>query len=187
MNQRTTLLMMIFSFAAMSLKASVSPSSQMVQLKAAPEIGKHISPPHRESNTMCMTSSAQMDDCFEALIRGVKYTLSYRKSAKRAVTRLYTDDIHFQTPRGLHVGDLVTLRSSSELLVAPYFEVYAVTDEQWMPLVGILDGANWTWDVKSGKLTSTRIDDLHPTPENPIQLRILGFVKKRPQKEASAK
>jgi hypothetical protein len=176
------LLMLISIFAAVNLRASAS-LSKMVQLKAEPEIGKHISPPYRKSGMLCMTNSAQLDDCFEALINGIQYVVSYRKSKNDAVTRIYTNDAKFSTPRGLHVGDMLTIRKRSDLLIAPYFEVYAATDEAWIPVVGFLDRIDWGDDDKSGELTGERVDDVHPSPENPIQVRISGFVKTEPGRQ----
>jgi len=182
-NRGMTLFVLTCAFATMSLRVSASPSSKLVQLSTEPKIGKPLSMPHPRSGMLCMTNSAQFDDCFAALISEVKYVVSYRKTKHDAVTRIYTNDAKFNTPRGLHVGDTLTIRKRSDLLIAPYFEVYAATDESWIPIVGFLDTVNWDYDDKSHKLIGKSIDDIHPSPDNPIQVKISGFVKTEPGRQ----
>lgn len=143
-----------------------------------PEVGHRISPAKGKTHFQCMRNSAQFDECFEALFQGVRFVVSYKKVRINGyeITRVSTHDPKFSTPSGLHVGDVVTVRNSSEFVVAPYFEVYVATGERWMPVVGMLGSVNWQPDDSTDKLKSTLVSDLHPTPENPIRLTITGFV-----------
>lgn len=128
-----------------------------------------------------MTNSAQFDDCFEAVVNGIQYNVSYRESENDAVTRIYADDPRFSTPRGLHVGDMLTIRKRSDLLIAPYFEVYGATGEAWIPVVGFLDRINWGYDDKSGMFTRESVNNIDLSPDHPIRVRISGFAKTDPK------
>ena len=156
---------------------------------ATPQIGDFYSVFRPETGKACAVNSAQIFPCVEMQINGIFYTISYgmNESGLYSVSRVSTCDAKFRTPLGLHNDDKMTIRSRGDVIFAPYFEVYAATSEQWMPVVGFLDRLNWTQDPKTGSLAGKTIDDLNPTPEHPIQLSVFCFVKKAPARVAEAK
>ena len=156
---------------------------------ATPQIGDFYSVFRPETGTACMVNSAQFDACVWTQIDGVVYTISYGKneSGVYVVSRISTCDDKFKTPLGLHNGDKLTIRSREDLIFAPYFEVYAKTNEQWMPVVGILDRLSTTWDPKGCVFNGKTFDELNPTPEHPIQVSASCFVKKAPTPQTPVK
>ncbi len=149
-----------------------------VKLPTEPELGKRIVVPRNADVGRCMTSPGQMDKCVKATVNGIKYTVGYRKRGSRGnvVTYVHTNDPKFQSPEGLHVGDVATVENPESIIAAPGFEIYGKKGKGWIPVVGF----NGQVDVaQEGQADEKReAKTLKPATESPVRLRIRGFTKR---------
>jgi hypothetical protein len=147
-----------------------------------PAVGERIEAPSGAGQTQCMVNSAQFDPCTWATADGIVYTIAFRQRDGKDyfVTRVGTTDPKFKSPDGIRVGDAITVNGPEDVFEAPYFEVYANSKTQWVPIVGILGKANV---VVSSKSTEMRfVQALWPNGPAAIRLFVSGFVEREPQK-----
>lgn len=112
-----------------------SPSSS---LSHVPEIGETLespSIPESASHLACATGPAQFDACFDVLIGGVTYQVTFDEQSRK-VTSIATSDLKFKTLDGHKIGDSIEFPRSM-LEVSPYWYVYGPdTLDGWKPVVG---------------------------------------------------
>ena len=126
-----------------------------------------------------MVNSAQFDPCAGAFIDGVRYTIAFRmqENSSYSVTRVYTDDVRFESPEGLRVGNAITANGPEDIFEAPYFEVYARKGTRWVPVVGVLGMVN----LGTGGigLRGEKVETLWSGGRKPVQLRIGAFIEQK--------
>jgi ribonuclease BN (tRNA processing enzyme) len=103
-----------------------------------PEIGETLDAPaipESASHLACATGPAQFDACFDVLIGGVTYKVTFDEQSRK-VTSVATSDLKFKTLDGHKIGDSIEFPRSM-LEVSPYWYVYGPdTADGWRPTVG---------------------------------------------------
>jgi len=140
-----------------------------------PKVGDSIAPRH--DSTACLINSAQIDPCYFTDVDGISYQVAYRSEGNAfRVTYVQTSDPGFITPDGLKIGDMIAISKEDDLILAPYFAVYANRGKVWIPVVGNLQG-----DVavarRDGKDKMVPINQLH-LGDGQIHVRISAFVQR---------
>src|ERR1051326_2400566 len=112
-----------------------SPSSPLTHV---PEIGETLDAlaiPESASHLACATGPAQFDACFDVLIGGVTYKVTFDEQSRK-VTSVATSDLKFKTLDGHEIGDSIEFPRSM-LEVSPYWYVYGPdTLGGWRPIIG---------------------------------------------------
>ncbi len=129
-----------------------------------------------------MVNSAQFDPCVWTTVDGIVYMIAFRQRDGKNyfVTRVSTNDTKFKSPDGIRVGDEITVNGPEDVFEAPYFEVYAKSKTNWIPIVGMLGNANVVVGGKKGEVKS--LQALWPSGRAPVRLFVGGFVEQESQK-----
>jgi len=153
-----------------------------VTLARVPAIGEQIAAPKGEVRTRCMVNSAQLDPCVEATVDGTVYTVAFRQEDNKryVATRVSTIDPKFRSTDGIRVGDAITVNGPEDVFEAPYFEVYAKSKTEWVPIVGFLGKANVAVGEKGGEMKS--VQEIWLNGRAPVRLFVGGFVEQESQK-----
>lgn len=143
-----------------------------VQLKSQPKVGSHIAVPRQAELGLCASDPSQLDKCFKGSVKGVHYTIAFRRHRLRGnvVTYVYTKDPNFESPDGLRVGRVL---DAETILAAPGFEVYGRKGEGWIPVVGFNNEVYLARDGMADEKVSAK--SLFPSKGKPVRLRIIGF------------
>jgi hypothetical protein len=151
-------------------------SFPQIKLEKVPAIGDPIPAPSNVGKIQCMVNSAQFDPCVTELVDGIMYTVAMRQRNGGAyfVTRVSTIDPKFKSIDGIRVGDVITVNGPEDIFEAPYFEVYARSKTQWVPIVGNLGRVNVVVGDKGGAMKDKQ--SLWPNGPTPVRLWIGGFV-----------
>jgi hypothetical protein len=142
--------------------------------EAVPEIGMKLADkriPESAHHNLCITHSAQMDPCFEKVIRGVRYTIAF--DARHRVTYISTRDPAFRTEDGHRVGEVIEVQDDA-LEVILGWQIHAPkTRDGWRPIVG--------FDLGSGPSGRPEFDirGYQPKLGGHGKAKILGFSKGR--------
>jgi hypothetical protein len=143
--------------------------------RVVPKVGDSIPPRH--DSTACVIAAAQIDPCYFVDVNGITYKIAYRSEGNAyRVTYVETSDLRFITPQGLRVGDVIAISKEDDLILAPYFAVYANRGEVWIPMISwFLDQV--TIVSADGKDTRVPVNQLH-FGDGEIHVRISAFVQR---------
>jgi hypothetical protein len=167
------MLVCIFATCANPIEAATN-----YRLEEVPEIGSPAPTKKLRDTGVCMVSPGQMDRCAHVEIRGITYTVAFRRkpgSRKEVVTYVHTDDQKFRTKNGKRVGDTLIVLGRSTLTSAPGFEIYAdgaILD--WQPVVGF----NGLVKTVHDGVPDSDVEIRQISQDGATTVRIKGFTKR---------
>ncbi|MGA9061023.1 MAG: hypothetical protein WB341_05065 [Terracidiphilus sp.] len=147
-----------------------------VKVAEVPEVGKTISPPRGSMG--CVIAAAQIDPCYLAIANGISYQVAYRQDGSLfRVTDVRTIGSDFVSPEDLKVGEIIAISKPGDLILAPYFAVYANHGTTWIPVVGGIQNDVTVVGV-DGRDKATPVNQLR-FGSGEIHVRIMGFVQRK--------
>jgi len=125
-----------------------------------------------------MVNSAQTYPCYSVIVDDITYTVSFHESGSHLgrVADVRTSDSNFRTPEGLRVGDVITIKSRDDLILAPYFAVYVNRGTKWIPDIGFLDNVSTIQADGKDKIVPLKDVDFNGSE---VRVRISGFVQRK--------
>jgi len=146
-----------------------------VAMAQVPMVGDSIPAPH--TSFQCVVNAAQTYPCFEAVVNRITYQVAYTGEGPLfQVTDVRTIALAFVSSDGLKINDVISINSRDDLILAPYYAVYANRGRVWVPIIGFLDNVSVVG--ADGKEKEVQIKELR-FDEGAIRVRITGFVQRK--------
>lgn len=154
------------------------PEIPKIPASRLPDVGENAPHGPRVGNFQCVVNSAQAYPCYSMIVDGVAYTVAFHGSGPELgrVADVRTSDKDFRTPDGLRIGDVITIRSDTDLILAPYFAVYANRGTKWIPVIGFMDNLSIVQIDGKDKIVPLKEVELNGSE---IRVRISGFVERK--------
>jgi hypothetical protein len=140
------------------------------QLDIGTRLGKNQIP---GNSTRCAATPSQIYPCVKLTVEGVEFTVGYDEKTAR-VRYLFTQDKHFATKEGLHVGDWTKAREDELLSFSGWKTIGPQTPSGWRIVVG---SGYFGEQVQFADGTVIDLTQPHHTPPRTGDVQIRGFEK----------